>query len=175
LKEANQRAVFEASVLSHLDAAYNLARWLVRDEDDAKDVVQEAYLRAFRGFGSFRGGDSRSWRLTIVRNASYTWLRRARPEELQVSFDEEFHGCEGGSTNSEENVLRNADALSLRDALERLPLALREAIVLRELEGLSYGEIAVLADIPIGTVMSQLSRSRKRLQGFIASGKEGLR
>jgi RNA polymerase sigma factor (sigma-70 family) len=174
LREANQRADFEASVLPHLDAAYNLARWLLRDEHDAKDVVQDAYLRAFRFFDSFRGGDSRSWLLTIVRNACYTWLRKARPDELQVSFDEESHGREGGGSSPEENLLRNANARSLKDALERLPVPLREAIVLRELEGLSYGEIAVVADIPIGTVMSRLSRSRKRLQHSlrVSTGKE---
>jgi RNA polymerase sigma factor (sigma-70 family) len=173
LREADQRADFEASVLPHLDAAYNLARWLLRDENDVKDVVQDAYLRAFRFFDNFRGGDSRSWLLTIVRNACYTWLRKARPDELQVSFDEESHGREGGGSGPEEHLLRNANARSLKDALERLPVPLREAIVLRELEGLSYGEIAMVADIPIGTVMSRLSRSRKRLQQSlrVSSGK----
>jgi len=174
LRKANQRADFEATVLPHLDAAYNLARWLLRDEHDAKDVVQDAYLRAFRFFDSFRGGDSRGWLLTIVRNACYTWLRRARPDELQVSFDEESHGREGGGSNPEVDLLRNADAQSLKNALERLPVGLREAIVLRELEGLSYAEIAAVADIPIGTVMSRLSRSRKRLQESLraSNGKE---
>jgi RNA polymerase sigma-70 factor, ECF subfamily len=174
LREANQRADFEASVLPHLDAAYNLARWLLRDEHDAKDVVQDAYLRAFRFFDSFRGGDSRSWLLTIVRNACYTWLRKARPDEPRVSFDEESHSREGGGSNPEVDLLRNADAQSLKNALERLPVGLREAIVLRELEGLSYAEIAAVADIPIGTVMSRLSRSRKRLQESLraSNGKE---
>ena len=164
MRAANQRADFEATVLPHLDAAHNLARWLLRDEHDAKDVVQEAYLRAFRFFDSFRGGDSRGWLLTIVRNACYTWLRKARPDELQVTFDEESHGREAGGNNPELNLLRNASTQSLKDALERLPVGLREAIVLRELEGLSYSEIAAVADIPIGTVMSRLSRGRKRLQ-----------
>jgi len=164
LREANQRADFEAAVLPHLDAAYNLARWLLSDENDAKDVVQDAYLRAFRFFDSFRGGDSRGWLLTIVRNACYTSLRKARPDELRVSFDEESHYREAGGTSPEADLLRNATAQALKDALERLPVGLREAIVLRELEGLSYAEIAAVADIPIGTVMSRLSRSRKRLQ-----------
>jgi RNA polymerase sigma factor (sigma-70 family) len=174
LRDANQRADFEAAVLPHLDVAYNLARWLLRDANDAKDVVQDAYLRAIRFFDSFRGGDSRSWLLTIVRNACYTWLRKARPDELQVSFDEESHSREGGGSNPEVDLLRNADAQSLKNALERLPVGLREAIVLRELEGLSYAEIAAVADIPIGTVMSRLSRSRKRLQESlrVSSGKE---
>jgi RNA polymerase sigma-70 factor (ECF subfamily) len=164
IERRHASADFEATVLPHLDAAHNLARWLLRDEDDAQDVVQDAYLRAFRFFNSFRGGDSRGWLLTIVRNACYTWLRKARPEELQVSFDEESHGREGGGRSPEANVLRSANAQSLKDALERLPVGLREVIVLRELEGLSYAEIAAVADIPVGTVMSRLSRSRKRLQ-----------
>jgi len=174
LREPNQRADFEAIVLPHLDAAYNLARWLLRDENDAKDAVQDAYLRAFRFFDGFRGGDGRGWLLTIVRNACYTWLRRARPDELQVTFDEESHGTEGGGSSPEVDLLRNADAQSLKDALERLPVGLREAIVLRELEGLSYAEIAAVADIPIGTVMSRLSRGRRRLQEClrVSDGKE---
>jgi len=170
LREPNQRADFEAIVLPHLDAAYNLARWLLRDEHDAKDAVQDAYLRAFRFFDSFRGGDSRGWLLTIVRNACYTWLRKARPDDLQVTFDDESHGAEGGGSSPEVDLLRNADAQSLKDALERLPVGLREAIVLRELEGLSYAEIAAVADIPIGTVMSRLSRGRRRLQESLRVG-----
>jgi len=162
-------------VLPHLGAAYNLARWILRDEHDAKDVVQDAYLKAFRFFDGFRGGDSRGWLLTIVRNACYTWLRKARPDELAVPFDEEFHGREDSGGTPETEMLRSANAQSLKDALERLPVGLREAIVLRELEGLSYAEIAAVADIPIGTVMSRLSRSRKRLREFLrASNGKGL-
>jgi RNA polymerase sigma-70 factor (ECF subfamily) len=174
LTEANQRADFEAIVLPHLDSAYNLARWLLRDEHDAKDAVQDAYLKAFRFFDGFRGGDSRGWLLTIVRNACYTWLRKARPDDLQVTFDEESHGGDGGGSSPEVDLLRNADAQLLKDALERLPVGLREAIVLRELEGLSYAEIATVADIPIGTVMSRLSRGRRRLQEClrVSEGKE---
>jgi len=162
------RMAFEASVLPHLDAAYNLARWLLRNEDDAKDVVQDAYLKAFRFYDGFRGGNSRSWLLTIVRNACYTWLRQARPDEVTVPFDEDVHGRDSGG-GPEADVLRSANAQSLQDALERLPIGLREAIVLRELEGLSYAEIAAVADIPIGTVMSRLSRSRKRLREFLSA------
>jgi RNA polymerase sigma-70 factor (ECF subfamily) len=170
-----ERADFEAAVLPHLGAAYNLARWLLRDEHDAKDVVQDAYLRAFRFFDGFRGGDSRSWLLMIVRNACYTWLRNARPGELQVSFDEEVHRREDSGSGPEGEMLRHANTQSLKDGLERLPVGLREAIVLRELEGLSYAEIATVADIPIGTVMSRLSRSRKRLRELLCAndGKKG--
>jgi len=162
------RTAFEASVLPHLDAAYNLARWLLRNEDDAEDVVQDSYIKAFRFYDGFRGGNSRSWLLTIVRNACYTWLRQARPEDVTVPFDEDVHGRDSGG-GPEADVLRSANAQSLKDALERLPIGLREAIVLRELEGLSYAEIAAVADIPIGTVMSRLSRSRKRLREFLSA------
>jgi RNA polymerase sigma-70 factor (ECF subfamily) len=170
-----ERVDFETAVLPHLGAAYNLARWLVRDEHNAKDIVQDAYLKAFRSFDGFRGGDGRAWLLAIVRNTCYTWLRKARPAELAVPFDEEFHGCgDDTARGPEAEMLRNETAESLKNALERLPVALREAIVLRELEGLSYAEIAAVADIPIGTVMSRLSRTRERLRQSLRSrnGKE---
>ena len=170
-----ERVDFETAVLPHLGAAYNLARWLLRDEHDAKDIVQDAYLKAFRCFEGFRGGDGRAWLLAIVRNTCYTWLRKARPGELTVPFDEEFHGRDDDTASGPEaEMLRNANAESLKHALERLPIALREAIVLRELEGLSYAEIAVVADVPIGTVMSRLSRTRERLRQSLRSsnGKE---
>jgi len=169
-----ERVDFETAVLPHLGAAYNLARWLLRDEHDAKDIVQDAYLKAFRCFDGFRGGDGRAWLLAIVRNTCYTWLRKARPGELTVPFDEEFHGRDDTAGGPEAEMLRNANAESLKHALERLPIALRETIVLRELEGLSYAEIAEVADIPIGTVMSRLSRTRERLRQSLRSsnGKE---
>ena len=169
-----ERVDFETAVLPHLGAAYNLARWLLRDEHDAKDIVQDAYLKAFRCFDGFRGGDGRAWILAIVRNTCYTWLRKARPSELTVPFDEEFHGCDDAASGPEAEMLRNENAESLQYALEGLPVALREAIVLRELEGLSYAEIAEVADIPIGTVMSRLSRTRERLRQSLRSsnGKE---
>jgi RNA polymerase sigma-70 factor (ECF subfamily) len=160
-------------VLPHLDAAYNLARWLVRNEHDAEDVVQEAVLKALRFFAGFRGGDARGWLLTIVRNACYTWLRKRRPADLADSLDEERHGREDGGPSPEAEVLRQAVGRSLRDALESLPLGLREAIVLRELEGLSYAQIASVAEIPIGTVMSRLSRARRRLQHVLSDAAEG--
>jgi RNA polymerase sigma factor (sigma-70 family) len=171
LPEENKLARFEQAVLPHLDAAYNLARWLTRNDADAEDVVQEAALRAFKFFGGFRGGDSRAWLLTIVRNACYTWLRQNRAQELDAPFDEEAHGVEGD--NPETILLEGADRQMLKEALEELPLEFREAIVLRELEGLSYKEISAVADVPLGTVMSRLARARKRLQLRLSVRREG--
>lgn len=175
MKEGDRSADFESVVLPHLDAAYNLARWVLRDGEAARDVVQDAVVRALRFFGGYRGGDARRWLLAIVRNACYSRLRSARPAELEVSFDEEVHGLEAGGRGAEATVLRAASALSLEQALERLPVALRETVVLRELEGLSYADIAAVTDVPIGTVMSRLSRSRRRLQKLLSEsdGKEG--
>jgi RNA polymerase sigma factor (sigma-70 family) len=164
LPQLSKDARFEDVVLPHLDAAHNLARWLVRDDHDAADVVQNATIKALRFFGGFRGGDARAWLLTIVRNASYTWLRRARPTDVAVPFDEEIHDDGTQASNPETQALRQASGRSIQQALEDLPVGLREAIVLRELEGLSYAEIAEVAEIPIGTVMSRLSRARRRLQ-----------
>jgi RNA polymerase sigma-70 factor (ECF subfamily) len=162
LQESGKHAVFEQVVLSHLGAAYNLARWLTRDDDDAQDVVQEACLRAMRYFDGFHGGDSRAWLLTIVRHTCYDWLRKNRSREL-VSFDEELHDTESES-GPEEALLENIDRQSLRKALEALPVEFREVIILRELEEMSYKEIARIAGVPLGTVMSRLARARKHLQ-----------
>jgi len=164
---------FAAAVLPHLDAAYSLARWLTRDEHAAEDMVQEAYLRALKFFGSFRGGDGRAWILTIVRNACFDWLRLRRTEELHDPFDEDIHSADAGTlagdvrgaaASPETSFERSATAERLRDALEALPAEYRETLVLRELEGLSYKEIASIADVPIGTVMSRLARARKQLR-----------
>jgi RNA polymerase sigma factor (sigma-70 family) len=155
---------FEQAVLPHLSAAYNLARWLTRNDHDAEDVVQEAYVRAFRYFDRFHGGESRPWLLAIVRHTCYTWLQHNRGHELMTGFDEELHGLDGEATNPETLLLQRMDQLLLRQALEALPVECREVIILRELEGLSYKEIAAIADLPVGTVMSRLARARKRLQ-----------
>jgi RNA polymerase sigma-70 factor (ECF subfamily) len=159
-----QRARFEEVALPHLDAAYNLARWLTGNIHDAEDVVQEAYLRALRFFGGYHGGDSRAWLLTIVRNAAYTWLRRNRIVDLTAEFDEQIHTSEETSASPEALVLEQADQKMLSSALAELPVNFREVLVLRELEGLSYKEIADVVGIPIGTVMSGLARARKRLR-----------
>ncbi len=161
MREQNKLSNFEQAVLPHLDAAYNLARWLTRNETDAEDVAQEAYLRAFKFFGGFHGGDSRAWLLTIVRNTCYTWLRKNRAHELTTAFDEELHSVE--CANPETLMLASADGQLLKQALEDLPVEFREAVILRELEGLSYKEIASITDVPVGTVMSRLARARQRL------------
>ena len=155
---------FERAVLPHLDAAYNLARWLAGDPDDAQDLVQEAYLRALRGFGAFHGGDPRCWVLTIVRNTCYTWLRRSRGPDAPVPLDEELHAVESAEPGPDAALLRHAEGAMVREAIEQLPPEFREAIVLRELEGLSYKQIAEVTHLPIGTVMSRLARARLRLQ-----------
>jgi RNA polymerase sigma-70 factor (ECF subfamily) len=168
LREEEKLARFEQAILPHFDAAYNLARWLTREGHDAEDVVQEAYLRAYKFFDRFHGGDGRGWLLAIVRNTCYTWLTRNRPGELATSLDEEIHG-EADPAASPEHVLEQRESIQmLRQALEKLPPEFREVIVLRELEGLSYKDIAGIAGVPLGTVMSRLARARKRLEQELA-------
>jgi RNA polymerase sigma-70 factor (ECF subfamily) len=164
---------FEKLILPHLDAAYNLARWLTGSASEAEDVVQDACLRALRFFGGFRGGDGRSWFLTIVRNSAYSWIRRHRGAELLTEFDEEVHTIP--TAGGIESLLGTRDAAErLGRALAELPVEYREVIVLRELEGLSYKEIADVAALPIGTVMSRLARARRRLHHeLLRSSEEG--
>lgn len=164
---------FERTIVPLLDGAYTLARHLVRNEHDAQDVVQEAYLRAWRHFGGFRGGDARAWLLAIVRNCSYTWRRAARPHRCVVEYDDEEHGAterDGGAAAADARVLEEDDRGELRRALDRLPRAFREVIVLREIEGMSYREIGRVTGVPIGTVMSRLARARRRLQEALGIG-----
>ena len=170
--EPEERRQFEQATLPHFDAAYNLARWLTRDESAAEDVVQEAYLRAARYFGSFRGGDGRAWLLGVIRRASFDWLAKRRTQAAEV-FNEDVHDRGDESSNPLFLAIRKCDQASVREALEELPPQLREVIVLRELEGLSYQEIATVTEVPIGTVMSRLSRGRQQLQGRLAAGPEG--
>jgi RNA polymerase sigma factor (sigma-70 family) len=168
VQDRNQISQFEAMIYPHLDAAYNLARWLVRNDQDAEDMVQEACLRALKFFGGFRGADCRAWLLTIVRNTCYTWLRQHRAHELAVPLDADSYNANCDTFDPEMMVQRSADSQRLRQALEDLPVEFREVIVLRELEGLSYKAIANIADIPLGTVMSRLARARRRLQHSLA-------
>ena len=165
---------FDEVVLPYLDAAYNLARYLLRDEHEAEDAVQEAFLRAFRHFDGFRGVDGRAWLLRIVRNTCFTHLRRRRSGGENLEFDEQVHTVEDGTAGPEENLTHTLAKESVREGLTRLPAEFREALVLRELEGLSYKEIAQVAGVPIGTVMSRLSRGRRQLSSALgAVTKEG--
>ncbi len=151
-------ALFETAVLPHLDAAYNLARWLTRDPHDAEDLVQEGIVRAYTYFDGFHGREGRAWLLAIIRNSFYTWLRRSRGRQ-SVPFQEELHAGEGPA-DPETLLLQKINAANLRKVIEELPPAFRETLVLREIEGLSYKEIADVAGVPIGTVMSRLARAR---------------
>lgn len=160
---------FEQTVLPHLDAAYNLSRWLTASETDADDVTQEACLRALRFFSTHHGQNTRAWLLAIVRNTCRTWLEKNRPREVRGSLPQDDTLT---AVSSELNpvllAIRRADRELVRQAIEELPLEYREAVVLRELEGLSYKEIAEIVEVPLGTVMSRLSRARERLEQNLA-------
>jgi len=168
VEERERLKLFEQTVLPHLDAAYNLARWLAGNDHDAQDVAQEASLRAFKFFGSFRGENARAWLLTIVRNTFYNWLQKNRPSEIAGELDDEVLAVEDVSVNAEAMNLRVADAAAVQRAIAELPVEFREMIILREMEGFSYKEIADLSDVPIGTVMSRLARARKQLRKRLA-------
>jgi len=161
--ERERLELYEQKVLPHLDAAYNLARWLAGNDHDAQDVAQEANLRAFRFFGSFRGENARAWLLSIVRNTFYTWLHKNRPSNT-IAINEGILEIEDISVSGEAVNPPFADADAVRRAIAELPVEFREIVILREMEGFSYKEIADLADVPIGTVMSRLARARKLLQ-----------
>src|SRR5437773_3462548 len=159
---------FEAVMLPHLDAAHNLARWLLRNEQDAQDVVQEAFLRAFKSFGGFHGSNGRAWLLTIVRNTSYTLLKKNRVADLTTTFDEEIHTA-GHESVSPATILEHSENAELiKEAMDELPAEFREILALRHQEGLSYKEIADIAQIPPGTVMSRLARARGKLREYLA-------
>jgi RNA polymerase sigma-70 factor (ECF subfamily) len=168
--------LFERTALPHLDASYNLARWMTRNEQDAADVVQDAYLRAFMYFDGFKGENARAWLLSIVRRTCYSWLATNRPKELVTGLDEnalDAHATAAGEqVTPEASLLRNADARMVNEMIARLPPQYREVVILRELEECSYREIAEIAAIPIGTVMSRLARAREMLQADAAARKE---
>lgn len=151
---------FESTVLVHLDAAYNLARWLTRSDHDAQDVVQDACVRAFRAFDQFRGGDARPWLMAIVRNTAFTWNKSRKDVQ---ELDEELYETADEQMDPQTILSRAADVQRVREAIELLPPDLRSVIVLREMEGLSYKQIAGALEVPIGTVMSRLARGRQRL------------
>jgi RNA polymerase sigma-70 factor, ECF subfamily len=160
---------FEALMLPHLDAAYNLAKWLLRNEQDAQDVVQEAFLRAFKSFGGFHGSNGRAWLLTIVRNTSYTLLKKNRVADLTTPFDEEIHASGDESVSAATILERSEDTELIRKAMDELPAEFREILTLRHQEDLSYKEIADIAQIAPGTVMSRLARARAKLKECLAA------
>jgi RNA polymerase sigma-70 factor (ECF subfamily) len=161
------RQTFEEVVLPHLDAAFNYARWLTRSDADAEDVVQDAYVRALRFFSSLRSDDARSWLLTIVRNTWYGRFPQTRGASQPTEYDAMTHDRPDEGPDPEALVMQQQAVEKVRRAIQELPADFREVIVLRELEGLSYKEIAVVAGIPIGTVMSRLARARERLLAIL--------
>ena len=169
----NKLKLFEECILPHLGAAYNLARWLTRNEDDAQDVVQEAYLRAYRFFDSYKGGDGKSWLMAVVRNTCITWRRHERRDQTNEPFDEMAHSSRRQGVNQEERLLDSARMTVLQKCIELLPVEFREVIVMRELEEMSYRQISEVAALPVGTVMSRLSRARKRLEECASGSKMG--
>jgi RNA polymerase sigma factor (sigma-70 family) len=169
----SQLVLFEQCILPHLDAAYNLARWLTRNEHDAQDIVQEAYLRAFRFFGTFNGGDGKAWLLAVVRNTFLTWRRREQGM-AQVPFDEGIHIAGEAAATVETKLVEHARFGNVRDCMESLPLEFREVLAMRELEEMPYRDIAAVTSLPIGTVMSRLSRARQRLHDCVTGRNKGV-
>ncbi|MDN7179139.1 sigma-70 family RNA polymerase sigma factor [Caballeronia sp. SEWSISQ10-4 2] len=164
---------FEKLVLPHMNSAFNVARWLTHNDQDAQDVVQEAYLRAFRFFGGFRGEDARAWLLSIVRNTFYTWHQQNRGHAADTTeFEEDMHSLETSTAEHDDSpeamLIRSQSQKRVHKALQSLRLEYREVVVLRELEELSYKEIAAIVGIPMGTVMSRLGRGRQQLAALLA-------
>ena len=173
MSEDENRRRFESLAMPHLDAAYNLARWLTHNDHDAQDVVQEALLRALRYIGSFRGDSARAWLLQIVRHTCYSWLRENRPAEriLFDDADDAWQNVPAPAMDEPQAVaMRNADRVQINQAIAALPIAFREVLVLRELEDFSYNDIARIADIPLGTVMSRLARARGLMRQSLMPG-----
>jgi RNA polymerase sigma-70 factor, ECF subfamily len=172
--QEQELASFETLILPHLDAAYNLAKWLLRNEDDARDVVQEAYLRAFKSFGGFHGSNGRPWLLTIVRNTAYNLIKKNQTANFTTTFDEKENFVDREAASPATLLEQNEEGKLVRQAIDRLPDEFREIVVLRHLEGLSYKEIADVAHLAPGTVMSRLARARAKLKEYLMphSGKE---
>jgi RNA polymerase sigma-70 factor (ECF subfamily) len=164
-----ETSTFEQLMLPHLDSAYNLSRWLLKNPHDAEDAVQDACLRAFRAFGGFRGADGRAWFLTIVRNVCYSHLRQGKRELPKVAFEEDLHGSPQDLGEANAQSWLEVKSELLHRALDRLATEYREVIVLHDVEGLSYREIARVAEIPLGTVMSRLARGRGKLETELAA------
>ncbi|MBV8830529.1 MAG: sigma-70 family RNA polymerase sigma factor [Acidobacteriaceae bacterium] len=167
----NRRDLFESTVLPYLNSAYNLAHLLTRNQQDAEDTVQEAFLRALRSFDTFvPGRDSRAWLLAIVRNCFRSWLKRNRSNAATLPLNDESAAVVGTWSDPEAELIKNTNSQQVREALEELPLEYREILILRELEDLSYKEIAQIIEKPLGTVMSRLSRARRELYARLAGG-----
>jgi len=167
-----RQELFEETVLPYLNSAYNLARWLTRNQHDAEDIVQEAFLRALRSFDTFTiGRDARAWLLSIVRNSCRTWHRQNRSRETTVDWDVDSQPTLAEWSDPQTLLIKNANSELIREAMERLPFEHREILILRELEELSYKEIAQIVDIPLGTVMSRISRARKELYLLLSQPK----
>ena len=171
--EPPEPRTFEQLMLPHLDSAHTLALWLLRDPHDAQDAVQDAFLRAHRGFAGFRGREARAWIMAIVRNTCYSLMRGRRRAPESVAFEEDLHGAAGEAEPARAVDWRETRGERLREALAKLPAEYREVIVLHEVEGMAYREIAAVAGIPVGTVMSRLSRARARLQAELAGPATG--
>jgi RNA polymerase sigma-70 factor (ECF subfamily) len=167
MDENEKRSRFEECIMPHLDAAYNLARWLSGKDQDAEDIVQDACLRAYKFFGGFRGGDAQTWLLRIVHNAFYDSLHDSRHHQQFSEFNENIHSPDDSSDAPDTALIRKSDNDFLREGIEQLPIEFREILVMRELHGFSYNQIAEVADLPMGTVMSRLARAREELRHFI--------
>jgi RNA polymerase sigma-70 factor (ECF subfamily) len=164
-------AQFEALIVPHLDAAYTLARYLLRDEHDAQDAVQDAALRAFRHFEGFRGGDARGWFMAIVRNRCFTRLRSdRRAAQITAVLPHHYGSVATEPRSADAAAIEESDRAAIAQAVASLPAEYREVIVLRELQDLSYSEISGVVGVPIGTVMSRLSRARRRLAKALGQG-----
>ena len=172
MNDEHTRARFETLMLPLMNDAYNLARWLMRNQEDAEDMVQESYLRAFRFFSSFQGTNCRGWLLRIVRNTCYTALGARKLREKEVPIEEENYEVEDPSPLPPASLIKKATVEAVREAIAALPVDFREAVVLRELEGLSYKEISEVTEVPIGTVMSRLARARNQLSLMLLERKE---
>jgi RNA polymerase sigma factor (sigma-70 family) len=173
LQETAKAEIFEETILPHLDAAYNLARWMLRNDQDAQDVVQEASLRAYRFFDGYRGGDAKAWLLAIVRNTSLSWRQRSLRDKSNVLFDELTHGAKVEAPNAEDRMMDADRMVALRNCIEALPTDQREVLILREFEEMSYKQIAVTTRLPVGTVMSRLARARQRLDECVSGRHRG--
>ncbi len=178
MNDSTKKQRFQAAVMPHINSAFNLARWLTHGHADAEDIVQEAYLRAFKFFDGFHGEDGRVWLLCIVRNTFYTWYQQNKVQSQHTQFEEELHSSNEESdilddANPERILIQKDSQRLLQQAMRELPIEFREVMVMRELEDLSYKQIAEIIQIPMGTVMSRLGRGRKQLAAILAVNNGG--